>query len=174
MNHSYPHDCPGFPHCHACPGAGCNHRHDIRCRRASPWSAAPPSSSPTRSRTRPQDRRRRRAGDQRQLVCDPEHRRRAQGAADKFNHRLRADGAGKIGTVDQQPIALSGQYHFGTADQVMRPFVAWATTSPTSATRPSAPTARMSAWRPPRAPSPPRVWTSTSTRPGLRVRMPAT
>ncbi|UOV03019.1 OmpW/AlkL family protein [Pseudoxanthomonas mexicana] len=45
------------------------------------------------------------------------------GAADKFNHRVRADGAGKIGTVDQQPIALSGQYHFGTADQVMRPFV---------------------------------------------------
>lgn len=45
------------------------------------------------------------------------------GAADKFNHRARADGAGKIGTVDQQPIALSGQYHFGTADQVMRPFV---------------------------------------------------
>ncbi|UOV04102.1 outer membrane beta-barrel protein [Pseudoxanthomonas sp. F37] len=45
------------------------------------------------------------------------------GAADKFNHRVRADGTGKIGTVDQQPIALSGQYHFGTADQVMRPFV---------------------------------------------------
>lgn len=45
------------------------------------------------------------------------------GAADKFNHRVRADGAGKIGTVDQQPIALSGQYHFGTADQLMRPFV---------------------------------------------------
>ncbi len=45
------------------------------------------------------------------------------GAADKFNHRVRADGAGKIGTVNQQPIALSGQYHFGTADQVMRPFV---------------------------------------------------
>lgn len=45
------------------------------------------------------------------------------GAADKFNHRVRADGAGKIGTVDQQPIALSGQYHFGTTDQVMRPFV---------------------------------------------------
>ena len=45
------------------------------------------------------------------------------GAADKFNHRVRADGAGKIGTVDQQPIALSGQYHFGTADQVVRPFV---------------------------------------------------
>jgi outer membrane protein len=45
------------------------------------------------------------------------------GAADKFNHRVKADGAGKIGTVDQQPIALSGQYHFGTPDKVMRPFV---------------------------------------------------
>ena len=45
------------------------------------------------------------------------------GAADKFNHRVRADGAGKIGTVDQQPIALSGQYHFGQADNVFRPFV---------------------------------------------------
>lgn len=45
------------------------------------------------------------------------------GAADKFNRRVKADGAGKIGTVDQQPIALSGQYHFGTPDQVMRPFL---------------------------------------------------
>ncbi|PPJ42969.1 MULTISPECIES: OmpW family outer membrane protein [unclassified Pseudoxanthomonas] len=45
------------------------------------------------------------------------------GAADKFNHRVKADGAGKIGTVDQQPIALSGQYHFGAPDKVMRPFV---------------------------------------------------
>lgn len=45
------------------------------------------------------------------------------GAADKFNHRVKADGPGKIGTVDQQPIALSGQYHFGTPDKVMRPFV---------------------------------------------------
>jgi outer membrane protein len=44
------------------------------------------------------------------------------GAADKFNHRVRGD-AGKIGTVEQQPMALSGQYHFGTPDQVMRPFV---------------------------------------------------
>jgi outer membrane protein len=44
------------------------------------------------------------------------------GAADKFNHRVRGD-AGKIGTVDQQPVALSGQYHFGTSDQVFRPFV---------------------------------------------------
>jgi Outer membrane protein W len=44
------------------------------------------------------------------------------GAADKFNHRVRGD-AGKIGTVEQQPIALSGQYHFGNADNVMRPFL---------------------------------------------------
>ena len=44
------------------------------------------------------------------------------GAADKFNHRLRG-AEGKIGTVEQQPIALSGQYHFRAADAVMRPFV---------------------------------------------------
>lgn len=44
------------------------------------------------------------------------------GAADKFNHRVRGP-EGKIGTVDQQPIALSGQYHFRDADAVMRPFV---------------------------------------------------
>lgn len=45
------------------------------------------------------------------------------GAADKFNHRVNADGVGKIGTVEQQPIAISGQYHFGQADNVFRPFV---------------------------------------------------
>lgn len=44
------------------------------------------------------------------------------GAADKFNHRVRGD-AGKIGTVEQQPVALSAQYHFGQADNVFRPFV---------------------------------------------------
>ena len=44
------------------------------------------------------------------------------GAADKFNHRVRGD-AGKIGTVESQPIALSGQYHFGAADNTFRPFV---------------------------------------------------
>ncbi|HRO28467.1 MAG TPA: OmpW family outer membrane protein [Luteimonas sp.] len=44
------------------------------------------------------------------------------GAADKFNHRVRGD-AGKLGTVDSQPIALSGQYHFGAADNTFRPFV---------------------------------------------------
>ena len=44
------------------------------------------------------------------------------GAVDKFNHRVRGD-RGKIGTVDQQPIAISGQYHFGSGDSVIRPFV---------------------------------------------------
>ncbi|MFT4249116.1 MAG: OmpW family outer membrane protein [Pseudomonas sp.] len=44
------------------------------------------------------------------------------GAADKFNHRVRGDG-GKIGTVNQQPLALSAQYHFGQADNTFRPFV---------------------------------------------------
>lgn len=44
------------------------------------------------------------------------------GAAGKFNHRVRG-AEGKIGTVEQQPIALSGQYHFRNADAVMRPFV---------------------------------------------------
>lgn len=44
------------------------------------------------------------------------------GAADKFNHRVRGD-AGKIGTIDSQPIALSGQYHFGAPSNVFRPFV---------------------------------------------------
>jgi len=45
------------------------------------------------------------------------------GAADKFNNRVRGPGNGKIGTVEQQPIALSAQYHFGLADNVFRPFV---------------------------------------------------
>ncbi|GHH58062.1 MULTISPECIES: OmpW/AlkL family protein [Gammaproteobacteria] len=44
------------------------------------------------------------------------------GAADKFNHRVKSD-AGKIGTVEQQPVALSAQYHFGQADNTFRPFV---------------------------------------------------
>lgn len=44
------------------------------------------------------------------------------GAVDKFNHRVRGP-QGKIGTVEQQPIAISGQYHFREADAVMRPFV---------------------------------------------------
>jgi len=45
------------------------------------------------------------------------------GAADKFNHRVRGPGGARYGTIEQQPIALSGQYHFGDADDVFRPFV---------------------------------------------------
>ena len=44
------------------------------------------------------------------------------GAADKFNHRVRGSG-GNLGTVEAQPIALSGQYHFGAADNTFRPFL---------------------------------------------------
>ena len=44
------------------------------------------------------------------------------GAADRFDHRIRGD-AGKIGTVESQPLALSAPYHFGDADQTFRPFV---------------------------------------------------
>ena len=44
------------------------------------------------------------------------------GAADKFNHRVRSD-AGKLGTIDSQPIALSGQYHFGAPSNTFRPFL---------------------------------------------------
>lgn len=44
------------------------------------------------------------------------------GALDKYNHRVRGP-EGKIGTIEQQPIALSGQYHFGEADNTFRPFV---------------------------------------------------
>lgn len=46
----------------------------------------------------------------------------AWGAADKFGHRVNS-GGGKIGSVDSQPVALSGQYHFRGADSIVRPFV---------------------------------------------------
>lgn len=46
----------------------------------------------------------------------------AWGAADKFGHRVRTD-AGKVASVDAQPYAVSGQYHFGGADRIVRPFV---------------------------------------------------
>ena len=47
----------------------------------------------------------------------------AWGAADKFSHRVR-DGEGqKLGSVDAQPYAVSGQYHFRQADSTVRPFV---------------------------------------------------
>ncbi len=45
------------------------------------------------------------------------------GAADKFDHRVRDRNGAKLGTVEQQPLALSAQYHFGLADNVFRPFV---------------------------------------------------
>lgn len=44
------------------------------------------------------------------------------GAADKFKHDV-SDNTGKIGSVSQLPLAISGQYHFGTPDKVFRPFV---------------------------------------------------
>ncbi len=46
----------------------------------------------------------------------------AWGAASTFGHRV--NGAnGKVGSVDSQPYALSGQYHFRPADSLVRPFV---------------------------------------------------
>lgn len=44
------------------------------------------------------------------------------GLADTVDSRVRGP-EGKVGTIEQQPIALSGQYHFGQADNVFRPFV---------------------------------------------------
>lgn len=46
----------------------------------------------------------------------------AWGAADKFGHRVNT-AAGKAGSVDAQPYALSGQYHFRTGADTVRPFV---------------------------------------------------
>ncbi len=46
----------------------------------------------------------------------------AWGAANRFGHRV--NGAnGKSGSVDSQPYALSGQYHFRPVDSLVRPFV---------------------------------------------------
>ena len=42
--------------------------------------------------------------------------------AGKSGHRVRT-AAGKVGSVDSQPIAVSGQYHFRAADSTVRPFV---------------------------------------------------
>lgn len=47
----------------------------------------------------------------------------AWGAADKFDHRVRDANGGKLGSVEGQPYAISGQYHFGTSEQTFRPFV---------------------------------------------------
>lgn len=46
----------------------------------------------------------------------------AWGAADKFGNRVKTPN-GKIASVDTQPYALSGQYHFGTTQSIVRPFV---------------------------------------------------
>ena len=42
--------------------------------------------------------------------------------AGKSGHRVRTAG-GKVASVDAQPVAVSGQYHFRTADSTVRPFV---------------------------------------------------
>lgn len=42
--------------------------------------------------------------------------------ADKVGHKVNA-GAGKVATLDGQPVSLSGQYHFGAADNIVRPYV---------------------------------------------------
>lgn len=46
----------------------------------------------------------------------------AWGAADKLGHRVNTAN-GKTASVNAQPYALSGQYHFGGADKTVRPFV---------------------------------------------------
>lgn len=46
----------------------------------------------------------------------------AWGAADKFGHRVGGPG-GKLGSVQAQPYAVSGQYHFRTSADTVRPFV---------------------------------------------------
>lgn len=47
----------------------------------------------------------------------------AWGAVDRFHHRVTTNAEGKVANVDTQPVALSGQYHFGDANKVIRPFV---------------------------------------------------
>lgn len=44
-------------------------------------------------------------------------------AIDGFEHRVVREGDGKVATIKAQPYALSGQYHFGQADNTVRPFV---------------------------------------------------
>ena len=46
----------------------------------------------------------------------------AWGSADKFGNRVSTPN-GKVASVDTQPYALSGQYHFGTPQSTVRPFV---------------------------------------------------
>lgn len=42
--------------------------------------------------------------------------------ADKVGHKVNT-GRGKAATLDGQPVSLSGQYHFGAADNTFRPYV---------------------------------------------------
>lgn len=44
------------------------------------------------------------------------------GAADSFEHDVNLAN-GSRGQIKQQPVALSGQYHFGAPDKTVRPFV---------------------------------------------------
>lgn len=44
------------------------------------------------------------------------------GAADKSEQRMRVNDA-NVGSIKQQPVALSGQYHFGSPGQAIRPYV---------------------------------------------------
>lgn len=43
------------------------------------------------------------------------------GAADKFENKFKGPNNARLGSVEQQPVALSGQYHFGQADNVFPP-----------------------------------------------------
>lgn len=43
-------------------------------------------------------------------------------AADAIGHKVKSGGQ-KIASVDAQPVSLSGQYHFGDADNTFRPYV---------------------------------------------------
>ncbi len=45
------------------------------------------------------------------------------GRCDKFDNKFKGPNNARLGSVEQQPVALSGQYHFGQADNVFRPFV---------------------------------------------------
>ncbi|MDR6093201.1 OmpW family outer membrane protein [Stenotrophomonas sp. SORGH_AS_0321] len=45
------------------------------------------------------------------------------GTADKLQQNMRMKSGPRVGTYAHQPVALSVQYHFGSADAVFRPFI---------------------------------------------------
>ncbi len=45
------------------------------------------------------------------------------GALRQVDNKFKGPNNARLGSVEQQPVALSGQYHFGQADNVFRPFV---------------------------------------------------